>query len=108
MKGNPNYEIYKNGVGIITTRLNLMELHYGVLLAKGRKAADEYYGEFEQFAIEFDSETIKNASEFRALHKKKKLSYIDCIGYTIARMHGTAFLTGDRQFAGMDNVEYVK
>lgn len=40
--------------------------------------------------------------------KRKDLSYADCIGYTYAKRHGMKFLTGDRQFERMQNVEYAK
>ena len=33
---------------------------------------------------------------------------VDCIGYMTAKRLGVKFLTGDREFEGMDNVEFVK
>ncbi len=40
--------------------------------------------------------------------KKPRLSYVDCIGYVYAKHNNVPFLTGDREFAKMDNVEFVK
>ncbi len=108
LKGNPDYEKYNEGISIITTRLNLMELHYWLTLQKGEETADSYYDLFEKHTIGFDSTAIKEASKFRARHKKLKLSYIDCIGYIMAKTRDMKFLTGDKGFIGMENVEYVK
>ena len=58
--------------------------------------------------IDIDIATIKEANEFRLLNKSRKLSYADCIGYIIARRYGLKFLTGDKQFSDMPNVEFVK
>ena len=106
--GNPNYEQYKKNIGIITTKLNLMELHYGLLRTEGKKEADKIYDEYTEFVLEIDDETIKKANEFRLANKEKKLSYVDCIGYTLAKRHNVKFLTGDQQFEGIEGVEFVK
>ena len=38
----------------------------------------------------------------------RKLSIPDAIGYTVARRLNIKFLTGDKDFEGMENVEFVK
>ncbi len=106
--GNKNYRKYNQGIAIITTRLNLMELHYGLMLLYGKSEADRYYDLFIHFAVDFDDYTIKQSNEFRVFHKKLKLSYIDCLGYTIAKRSGVKFLTGDEGFRTIENVEFVK
>ena len=106
--GNPNYKPYEKGIGIITTKLNLMELHYGILLLYGQDKADEYYNKFVECAVEVTDEAIKNANNFKMTYKIRKVSYIDCIGYTIAKMRGVKFPTGDEAFKDLDNVEFVK
>ncbi|HLC58045.1 MAG TPA: PIN domain-containing protein [Candidatus Nanoarchaeia archaeon] len=108
IKANQNYKNYVYPVAIITTRLNLMELHYGLLRMWGREKADRYYDRLLIYCIEISDEDIKKANEFRAKYKERGLSYIDCVGYTIAKSHGVKFLTGDRQFQDLDNVEFVK
>ena len=107
INGNINYAKYSK-VAIITTKLNLMELHYGLILLHGKKEADKYYDSFVQFSVEVSDDIIKLANEFRAIHKNKKLSYIDCLGYIIAKTMNIPFLTGYRQFQDMENVEFVK
>ena len=51
---------------------------------------------------------IKEANEFKAKNRKLKLSYVDCIGYVLARSFGVKFLTGDEGFRNIENVEFVK
>jgi len=106
--GNPAYEKYASRVAVVTTRLNLMELYYGLLAGYGKKTADEHYKEFAEYAVEIGDEIVKNAMEFKLANKHKNLSYVDCIGYTLARQRSIKFLTGDREFKDMLGVEYVK
>ena len=40
--------------------------------------------------------------------KKEKLSYIDCLGYEVAKKLKIKFLTGDEGFRDKENVEFVK
>ena len=40
LKGNPNYTPYKKDTAFVTTKLNLMELYYGLLLGFNKKTAD--------------------------------------------------------------------
>ena len=46
--------------------------------------------------------------EFRYKNKKKKLSMTDCISYFQAKELGIKFLTGDKEFQNLENVEFVK
>jgi hypothetical protein len=92
----------------VTTKLNLMELHYGLLLCYGKIAADKHFDELAKFSVDVSDETIKKANEFRASLKERKLSFVDCIGYIIARARNIKFLTGDSQFKDFENVEFVK
>lgn len=108
IEGNPDYDKFTKRVIILTTKLNLMELHYGLLMKYGKQDADRIYDELSPYAIEFDSGIIKKANEFRASMKGHNLSYVDCIGYTIAQLRGVDFLTGDKEFENLPGVEYVK
>ena len=108
IKGNTNYRNYVKDIGIVTTRLNLMELYYRLYVLHGLETADLYYQKYKSFAIEVDDSIIKKAMQFRAEHKAKDLSYVDCIGYIFAKKNKIKFLTGDRQFEGMENMEFVK
>ena len=105
---NKNYLNYTKEITFLTTKLNLMELHYALLRTAGKKEADRHYDYFLKFAIEISDEVIKEANGFKLLNKKRKLSYVDCIGYVLAKINNAKFLTGDNQFKEMENVEFVK
>ena len=47
------------------------------------------------------------ASKFRKLHSSKDFSMTDCIGYAYAKEKGLTFVTGDEEFKGFENVEFV-
>lgn len=108
LQGNPRYDKYKKNIMITTTKFNLMELHYSLLRTFDINTANWNYNRLVNFCTKIDDDTIKKANEFKFLHKKRKLSYVDCIGYVIAIKKGIKFLTGDIQFKDLDNVEYVK
>ena len=108
IKKNMHYSPYIKNISMITTKLNLMEFHYYLLRTFGKKEADSHYDYFIEFTVEISDETIKQANEFKLLHKKRKLSYVDCIGYIIAKSMNMKFLTGDKEFENLDNVEFVK
>lgn len=108
IKGNPNYKAYLKDVGIVTTKLNLMELYYRLYVLHGIETAEIYYQKYKPFVIEVSDSLIKKAMVFKAENKNKDLSYVDCIGYIYAKENKIKFLTGDKQFEGMENVEFAK
>ena len=85
-----------------------MEVYYWILNNFGKEYADRFYDNAKKYCIEITDDIIKSATEFRAKNKSKNLSYVDCIGYMIARSLNIKFLTGDMQFKNMENVEFVK
>ncbi len=107
--GNQNYLKYLDSE-VVTTRLNLMEMYYHLLRDYGEAAAEKYYDETIGYSVEFTDKDIKEAMKFRLKMKKKKkaLSYVDALGYTIANRMKIRFLTGDNAFEDIPNVEYVK
>ena len=106
--GNENYREYIKDIVVITTKLNLMELHYALLSKYGAKEADSFYDFLSKYAIDVSDDVIKVSNKWRAANKKKKYSYVDSIGYTLSRVMNAKFLTGDSQFRDVENVEYVK
>lgn len=107
LKGNPNYARFKNAK-IVITIFNLVELHYKLLRDFNSKVAERLLNECASRVVEVDAETIREANEFKLLHKAKSLSFPDAIGYIIAQRYGLKFLTGDKQFRGLKGVEFVK
>ena len=106
INGNKNYENYKKSQAI-TTILNLYELYYN-LLKEHHEEAKTYFVKILDLCVEIYPEFIIEASEFKLKHIKKNLSYADCLGYIMALRFGVKFLTGDKQFENLENVEFVK
>ena len=107
-KGNEKYKKYfEEAVGILTN-MNLIEIHYQLLTEFSEKDADDAVKEFQSFLITPEINDLIEASKFRKKHRKRNLSYTDCVGYTIAKKEKIMFLTGDKEFEGMENTEFIK
>ncbi len=104
---NKGYDKYKEEE-IATSILNIGELYYILLREKGEESADYWYKILKQSAFLVDVETIIKSMKFRFENKTKKFSFIDCVGYVIAKDKGLRFLSGDKAFENFDNVEFVK
>src|SRR3972149_11016099 len=104
----PIYLEYAKNVKMVTTRMNLMELYFSLLKKYPANMIEAYYALLLKFCVAIDDEVIKKACLFRHANRSKGFSYIDCLGYVIARTMNMTFLTGDRAFKGMDGVEFVK
>ena len=102
---NPNYVSYFDE-SITTSLLNLIELYYAVLRDSDEDKAKETYSKFRNSVIPLTDDAIFKAMKLKL--KNKRLSYVDCIGYVLALENNLKFLTGGRQFEGMDNVVFVK
>ena len=105
IRGNLNYEKYID-VKFFTTIFNLAELNYNLKKEKDKKVSDLIIDKYSSSTVEVIIEDVKEAMDFKTMHRQ--LSIPDAIGYTIAKRLGVKFLTGDEDFRGMDNVEFVK
>lgn len=107
VKGNPNYEQYKNSAAIISV-LNLVELHYHITKKFGPGIANKLLGEYSKCVIGFTNEDVIAMTNFKIANNKKEFSLPDSLGYVLSLRHGIRFLTGDEGFRDMPNVEFVK
>ncbi|MBI2660137.1 PIN domain-containing protein [Candidatus Woesearchaeota archaeon] len=107
IKNNPNYIKYFEEI-ITTSNFNLAELYFSLLRDLGEEKAKEGYYKFKDCSIELKDDIIFEAMELKLKLKNKNLSYTDCIGYISALKNNLRFLTGDRQFTDMENVELVR
>lgn len=105
--GNENYEVYKKSK-IVTSYFNLYEAYYNLRKFKPEEEIEDYFNRIKLFCINLSFDWIKSATDFKLKHKKENISYVDCLGYTIAKELGIKFLTGDKEFKDLDNVEFVK
>mgnify|MGYP001573500077 CR=1 FL=1 len=107
-KGNPKFEKYKEGIKIILNRLNLFEFAY-VLIKEGKENdINDVFRNYSKFNADYDDEALVEAAEMKFRHLKDRLSFIDCIGYVLAKKNNAKFITGDERFRHKENVEFVK
>src|SRR3989338_7242359 len=107
-KSNPNYEKYKEGINILLNKLNLMEFAYFLIREKREKEIKEFFESLSRFNIDYDNEILIESAKMKFRFNHEKLSFVDCIGYNLAKKHNARFLTGDKKFKYKDNVEFVK
>lgn len=92
--------------------ITLVELYHNIYHDEGANKAEMIFSSVTQVlnVTKMDDEIIKNAGIFRSdmLKKKRSLSYADCINYSTAKNLKVKLLTGDEDFRGLDNVEFVK
>jgi len=106
-KGNPNYQKYLDS-RLITSILNLMEFYHMLVREGNKEIAEIKFDKYLKSCVRLTPVVIKEAVEFR-LHfikeTKFKISYVDAVGYVIAKKLGVKFLTGNESFR---KVEFAK
>jgi|SRR3989344_5029237 len=107
IKENKSYIRY-NDETINTSILNLGELYYALLKDYNENTANEWRRILEKNLLIINSDLIVKAMIFKYKNKHKNFSFIDCVGYVMAKENNLIFLTGDKEFKDMLNVEFVK
>ena len=107
IKSNENYLPYREE-DIFTSLLNFGELYYALLIHFNESIAEEWRKKLEGTYLAITEKVIIKAMKFKFEHKHKNFSFIDCVGYTIAKENAMKFLTGDKEFEGIESVEFVK
>ena len=107
IKANQNYAKYLEVEGVVTI-FNLAEIYFFAINNLNNISANIIYDTYKKNMMDVEEETLKEAIIFRKENKKRGLSYADCIGYMYALKNNMTFLTGDKEFEGLKNVEFVK
>ena len=92
---NEFYKKYVDKVSVVT-KLNIFELFHNALRDFGELKANQLVEIYYPSVIDYDKDTIKEATKLRLEYRKRNLSMTDCIGYIIAKKFGIKFLTGDK------------
>jgi predicted nucleic acid-binding protein len=106
LRGGDAYSAFKDNE-IIINNFIFAELCYNLFREKEPKAK-EFIDEYSKYIQSVKPEWIEEAMRFRLKWKDRRVSITDCIGYIMAKKLGIKFLTGDKEFEGMENVEFVK
>ena len=107
-KGNIKYEKYKKEVGIILNKLNLFEYTYFLIKINRENEIKEIFDKLLRFNVDYDENDLIKSAIMKFKFLKQRLSFIDCIGYVLAKKYNAKFLTGDEKFRHKENVEFVK
>ena len=107
IKENKDYGKFRDTINF-TGLMNLLELHYIISKNFDFEKADNIINSLKRILVSMTTEDIKEASRFRVKNIKQKFSYIDCLGYCAAKNRKLKFLTGDKEFKYIDDVEFVK
>ena len=107
IQSNANYLPYSEEP-IFTSLLHLGELYYALLKNFDELVAQQWKKKLEGTYLTITEDIIIKAMQFKFAHKHKKFSFIDCVGYLLSQEHHMTFLTGDKAFAHMENVEFVQ
>lgn len=108
LEGNAQYRKFFEKAEGATTIYNLLEVYYAYLRKHGERVAEEILGVCEKWIIAPFASDVGSAMKLKLESRKRRLSYIDCLGYVMAKREGLRFLTGDKEFESMENVEFVK
>jgi|SRR3989344_6263190 len=107
-QGNKNYEKYKKA-RVITSYLHVYEVYHSLLRNNfSEEKINSFFQFLQHFCISLDFNWIPKAVNLRRNYKNRNLSYADCLGYIIAQEMSVKFLTGDKEFETLENVEFVK
>lgn len=107
VSGNSHYARFANEPPIITV-FNLVEIYYSAINSLDDVKAEDLYEKYSCCVAPVSDEILKEAMKFRKKNKKRNLSYADCVGYIYAVKNNLVFLTGDKEFENLENVEFVK
>lgn len=107
LRGNQAYQRFTTAMAVLT-KLNLFEVYHALLRQDGIRNAEVSLERYYPLAVDFDRQVIREAAQLRVRLRERNLSMADCVGYTLALQMGVRFLTGDRQFKDLPNVEFVK
>jgi len=106
--GNPAYVPYA-GLPVYTHQFNVYEFVAAGLRERHSEAAvREQVHAMNPNLLEATLDDLIRASHFRLEHASRRLSYVDALGYVLAKRHGLRFLTGDRQFQDLPRVEFAR
>ncbi len=107
-KSNPGYIRYGKEVGMVLNSLNLMEFAFVLIRENKESHIQMAFNELSKNTIDYDNTILIEAVKMKCKYQKERLSFVDCIGYCLAKRHKVKFLTGDEKFRHKENVEFVK
>ncbi|MEM3085653.1 MAG: type II toxin-antitoxin system VapC family toxin [Halobacteria archaeon] len=108
LKGHPDTARFRRG-DEVTSLLNLCELFYYGLSHRAEGPCREVCRRMAERTLELENDLIEPAMRLRQRLREagRDLSYIDAIGYSLARHHGYIFVSSE-EFEGLPGVEVLR
>ncbi|MBD3164066.1 hypothetical protein GF323_02625 [Candidatus Woesearchaeota archaeon] len=106
-KGNPKF-MHLMDKDIIVPDTTLAEFYCVLLLEYDKPTADYWYKQISPYTKSIDKLMMVKAMNYKYQNKKKRLSFLDCVGYLYAMENNYKFVTGDKGFEDMRNVLFIK
>ena len=103
--GNPRFLEYLKQ-GFVITDLTLAEFFSVLLREHNEETANYWIRKFENYSIPVKKEILLEAVKFRRKYNKTNISFFDAVGYIFALKKGYKFVTGDKEFKNLANVEF--
>ena len=105
--GNPKFKNYL-GSNCIILDLILAEFYTVILREESEEVADFWFKKLENYSVPVSKEILIEAVKFRHKHRKQNISFFDAVGYIFSVKTGCHFVTGDKEFKGLPNVDFKK
>lgn len=93
---------------IIITDITIAEFYYVMLQKYGYSNAAFWYKKLMPYCVSVSKDILVKAVIFRYNNKNKNLSFFDCVGYIYSKENNIKFVTGDKEFKDLNNVEFIK
>lgn len=106
-KANPEFEVYLESDFVIPDT-TIAEFYLVLLREEGEKIADYWFRKLEAYCLQVNKETLIEAVKFRHQNKSKNISFFDAVGYIFSIKNNYKFVTGDKEFEHLINVEFKK
>lgn len=106
LNGNMKYKHYLNENFVINDCV-LAEFFSVVLRETDEETATVWFDHLRAYSSPCGLDLMIKAMLFRREHAKRKLSFFDAVGYIYACEHTFVFVTGDKEFRDLENVEFV-
>ncbi len=107
VKKKQSYEQYSR-TKIICSIFNAYEFYVTLRKDFDEQTAKKFVSILEGCIVDISINNAMEAVEMKKKYNKQDISFIDCLGYIKAKELKIKFLTGDKEFETMQNVEFVK
>ena len=93
---------------IVITDVTMAEFYMILYREHDNITADYWHRKLQTFCQPVPRNILIKAVQLRVDARKQDLSFFDCVGYTFALENNMDFVTGDKEFEKMKNVQFMK